>query len=473
MELLPPRDRAGGPPAAPALRRGVSPALATLGAMVALVVLAAQVGLGACGRRPSRTPVLLISIDTLRPDHLGAYGYGEPTSPHLDAFRKDAVLFANAFSHAPSTLVSHASLLTSLLPPHHGAKISNDLALPLEVTTLAEVLRGAGYATASWNGGIQLDAAYGLDQGFTVYESVKPRGASAESLVDQTDRFAHVVEQARAFMSTNPSFFLFLHTYEVHHPYSPDPRDLDLFRKGYAGPLPDLVSVELLKRIAAGEQRLEEADRRHVVATYDAEIHSMDRAFGDLLVFLKERGLYDRALMVVTSDHGEEFGEHGKVGWHSHTLYDELLRVPLLVKLPGQRGGGSTVEVTARGIDVAPTILAVLGLKSPAAFAGRDLLAPGDPPAGADLTLASRDVTDPNVVMALRTPGWKLIDDRLYDLGRDPGERLDVAAAEPARARELAERRRALVESRPRPPRRAAQADDELRERLRSLGYLE
>ena len=150
------------------------------------------------------------------------------------------MLFTNAFSHAPSTLVAHASLLTSLLPPHHGAKISNDLALPLEITTLAEVLRARGYATASWNGGIQLDAAFGLDQGFDVYESVKPRGAPAESLVEKTDRFAHVVEQARAWMKgrADPSFFLFLHTYEVHHPYSPDPRDLDLFRKGYAGPLP-------------------------------------------------------------------------------------------------------------------------------------------------------------------------------------------------------------------------------------------
>jgi arylsulfatase A-like enzyme len=142
-------------------------------ALLTLLVIAAPVALVSC-RRPPQTPVLLVSIDTLRPDHLGAYGYGPPTSPNLDAFRRDAVLFSNAFSHAPSTLVAHASLLTSLLPPHHGAKISNDLALPLDVTTLAEVLRAQGYATASWNGGIQLDRAFGLDQGFDVYESVKP-----------------------------------------------------------------------------------------------------------------------------------------------------------------------------------------------------------------------------------------------------------------------------------------------------------
>jgi arylsulfatase A-like enzyme len=437
----------------------------------ALLTLAA---LGACGRDRPPTPVILISIDTLRPDHLGAYGYGEPTSPHIDAFRKDAVRFVNSFSHAPSTLVAHASLLTSLLPPHHGATVSNDHALPLEVTTLAEVLQAHGYATASWNGGIQLDPAFGLDQGFDVYKSVKPRGAPAESLVDKTDRFAHVVEQARAWIQgrADDRFFVFLHTYEVHHPYSPDPRDLDVFRKDYAGRLPDFVTVELLKRINDGTQPVEERDRRHVLATYDAEIRSMDRAFGDLVAFLQESGLYDRSLVVLTSDHGEEFGEHGKMGWHSHTLYDELLRVPLLVKLPERRLAGASPGLTARGIDVAPTILAALGMKVPPAFAGRDLLVSGTPPTGSDLTLASRDVTTPNVVVALRTPGWKLIDARLYDLENDPGERKDVAAAQPARARELAARRQAMVESRPSPRSRVAGADEELRERLRALGYL-
>ena len=160
----------------------------------------------------------------------------------------------------------------------------------------------------------------------------------------------YVVEQARGYLSRRGEgpVFLFLHTYEVHHPYSPDAADVEPFRDGYVGPLPDLVTVELLRAINDKKRPVDDRDRRHVESLYDAEIRSMDRAFGVLVALLKERGLYDPAVIVVTSDHGEEFGEHGRMGWHSHTLFEELLRVPLLVKLPGSaragiggRGGGS------------------------------------------------------------------------------------------------------------------------------------
>jgi arylsulfatase A-like enzyme len=435
----------------------------------------AAVGLSiGCGTSSPRSPVVLVSIDTLRPDHLGCYGYPRPTSPNLDAFRGDAILFRAAFAHAPSTLPSHASMLTSLLPPHHGASIANDLVVPDEVLTLAEVLRSQGYATASFNGGIQLDRSYGLDQGFDIYESVKPRDATPERLVDPTDRFAHVVDQARGFVSAqgDHAFFLFLHTYEVHHPYTPVPADLAPFRGNYSGPLPDLISVELLRQINSGERRIDDRDRQHIVDAYDGEIRSMDRAFGSLVAFLRDRALYDRALVVVTSDHGEEFGEHGKMGWHSHTLFDELLHVPLLVKLPGRRLAGAVIEATARGIDVAPTILRALDLPVPKAFEGRDLLASGPPPVGSEETWSARDVVDPNRAWALRTPEWKLVDDRLYDLRRDPGETTDVAPDHREVTRRLRERRRALVAARPLPPRRHAQVDDALRERLRALGYI-
>ncbi len=438
---------------------------------VAAMALALASG---CRTRPE-APVILVSIDTLRPDHLGCYGYPRPTSPHLDAFRRDAVLFQKAIAHAPSTLSSHASILTSLLPPHHGASISNDLAVPREVTTLAEVLRAEGYLTASFNGGVQLDPVWGLDQGFDTYASVKPRGAPAESLIDEHDRFAHITEQARAFILNHEGrpFFLFLHTYEVHHPYSPDAADLDAFRGDYKGPLPDLITVDLLRQIDGGSLRISDGDRQHVVDAYDAEIRSMDRAFGAFVGFLRERKLYHDALIVVTSDHGEEFGEHGRLGWHSHSLYDELLRVPLLVKLPASRLGGGLATEQVRGIDVAPTVLSALGLGIPAPFEGRDLLKGGSPGAAANEAWSSRDVTEPNAVISLRTPEWKLFDARLYDLLRDPGEREDVAKSHADVARRLSERRKAIAADRPRPARRPATPDDELRERLRSLGYVE
>ena len=397
-----------------------------------------------------------------------------PTSPNLDAFRKDAILFTNAFAHAPSTLLSHAAILTSLLPPHHGGSIAKDFAVSREVVTLADALREAGYSTASFNGGIQLDAAYGLDQGFDVYLSVKPRDSAADTLVDEADRFAHEVEQARVWIEKQQGrpFFLFLHTYEVHHPYTPEERDLEPFRGGYHGPLPDRITVDLLRQVNGGKRALDPRDRQHIVDTYDGEIHSADRAFGILMAQLRTLGLYDDALVVVTSDHGEEFGEHGRFGWHSHTLFDELLRVPLLVKLPRGIRAGTSVEETARGIDVAPTVLAALGRSVPSAFEGRDVLAPGPRPAEGAEVWSNRDVPATGFV-ALRTPEWKLIDRRLYDLRRDPGERTDLAASEPRVLERMTSRRLALLESRRPPYPQRARIKDGLRQRLRALGYLD
>jgi arylsulfatase A-like enzyme len=429
-------------------------------------------GLSGCSRPP--TSVVLVSIDTLRPDHLGCYGYPRPTSPNLDAFRKDAILFTNTFAHAPSTIESHGAILTSLLPPHHSASVADDLAVPPEVLTLAEVMRSAGYATASFNGGVQLDAAYGLDQGFDIYVSAKPRGTQAESMGDETDRFSYEVEQAQPWIEQQQGrpFFLFLHTYEVHHPYAPHGPDLDHFRGSYHGTLPDRITVRLLREFNLGERKLEPEDRKHIVDAYDAEIRSADRSFGRLVAQLRNLGLYDDALIVVTSDHGEEFGEHGRVGWHAHTLYDELLHVPLLVKLPGTTRAGTTVEETVRGIDVAPTMLAALGRSVPSVFEGRDVLAAGPRPAETAEVWSRRDIRGPNF-MALRTPEWKLVDGRLYDLRRDPREQTDVAAREPKVVERMKSRRLEILGSRPLPHPRPAQVNEELRQRLRSLGYLD
>ena len=429
-----------------------------------------------CSKRS--TPVVLISIDTLRPDHLGCYGYPRQTSPNLDAFRKDAVLFRHAFAHAPSTLASHAAILTSLLPPHHGASV-DDLAVPREVLTLAEVMREGGYSTASFNGGIQLDPAYGLDQGFDVYVSAKPRSSIAETLVDETDHFSYQVEQARAWIEKQARpFFLFLHTYEVHNPYTPRAPDLEFFQGDYHGDLPNRITVKLLSQFNQGKRALEARDRQHILDAYDAEIRSADRAFGRLVDLLRNLGIYDDALMVVTSDHGEEFSEHGQVGWHSHTLYDELLHVPLLVKLPGKARAGTTIEETVRGIDIAPTMLAALGRRAPSEFEGLDILAPGPRPTGADEVWSRRDIRMLDArtlsdLVCLRTPEWKLIDGRLYNLRSDPGERKDVAAQQPEVVERLTERRRELLESRRLPRPQPAQINEELRQRLRALGYLD
>jgi len=407
--------------------------------------------------------VILISIDTLRPDHLGCYGYDRPTSPRVDQLRADGILFRQAIAHAPSTLPSHASILTSLVPQHHGASFASRTGLPGEALTLAEVLSAAGYATRSWNGGGQVSAEFGLDQGFDHYASLR------------SDRFYDIVKRANAWLDaerTEP-FFLFLHSYEVHATYHPGRRYREMFEGDYDGPLPDRVTQDLLNAINQGEVAVDDRDVQHIIDLYDAEIRSMNDGLGHLLGKLKERGLYDDTMIVFTSDHGEEFAEHGKIGLHSHTLYDELLHVPLLVKLPGNRLAGATVESSVRSIDIAPTILEAVGLPIPDVFSGANLVAaePGERQDGR-VAISWRDLTSPARVESIRTDRWKLYHGQLYDMAADPGETHDMAAELPDQVSQLDQRLASMLAEHEPFVGSQTVLDDELRRQLEALGYL-
>jgi arylsulfatase A-like enzyme len=438
---------------------------AALAAAAALLAL----GIGACGprgtgARAAPRDVILISIDTLRASHLGCYGYGKPTSPHLDRFREDAVLFREAISTAPSTLAAHASMMTSLVSRQHGASFDLHRRLAPSFLTVAGVFRQHGYRTISFNDGGQIAAELGIGNGFELYRSSPP-----------TDRyhFADVVGQATGWMAANPPgpLFLFLHTYEVHHPYTPDRRFLDLMEPPYHGPLPaGETDMATLVAIKEGRLRAGPRDRAHVVATYDGEVRSMDEAFGRLVAFLRSRGRYDAALIVFTADHGEEFDEHGTLGWHAHTLYDELLRVPLLVKYPYGEHGGETVASQVRIIDVAPTLVAALGGPMPEQFRGADLTPLVRGQAAAPRFAVSRFDSLPTA--AIRTGSWKLIGERLFDLRGDPGETRDVAAGHPEIVAFLRRRLAALEAERPAAAGPRVELSAEERDRLRSLGYL-
>jgi arylsulfatase A-like enzyme len=433
-------------------------------AAVAACACAWVLSSSARGARP-RPNVILISIDTLRADHLGCYGYDPPTSPAIDRFRGDAVLFREAIAHAPSTLPSHASIFTSLVPQHHGAVVTEARPLPKAAVTLTEVLRDSGYATRAVVSGAQLARPYGLAQGFGTYREV-----------DFDSPFKKVVAEGLKLADrTREPFFLFLHTYEVHHPYTPEAERLARFDQGYTGDLPDHMPIRLLSEISMEKRRIGPEDLKHIVATYDAEISSVDDAFAELVAGLERRGLYDDSLIVLTSDHGEEFGEHGSVGWHAHTLYDELLHVPLLVKLPGQAHAGSEVASAVRGIDLAPTVLAVAGLTAPEQFSGRSLLPfmrrPEAPalPAVVWRETMSHEKGD---FTGVRAGGWKLHMNRLYDLRNDPLERRDLTAEHPEERRELEEHLATVLRSR-RSLRTAPVAiDAATRKSLRALGYL-
>ncbi len=379
----------------------------------ALACAPPQVGAGA----ERRWNVVLVSIDTLRADHLGCYGYDRPTSPAIDEFAAGGVTFTQTIAHAPSTLPSHASILTSLLPHHHNASWEAGRPLPDQALTLAEVLQGAGYATAAFTGGGQMDRVFGLGQGFDTWAQSK------------NARFGATVREAVPWLRAHTArpFFLFLHSYEPHHPYEPPPAYLAAIENAsYAGTLPDTISVELLRQINSGEFAVDEADLAHIVAAYDAEIRSMDDGFSALVRTLRGAALWDRTLVVFTSDHGEELGERGNVGWHSHSLYDEQLRVPLIFKLPRNAYAGHRVERQVRSLDIAPTVLAVLGIPPPAQFRGVDLTAflRGEPVppllAVSKRDLAARDLT------SVRTEEWKLQPGALFHLAGDPGEQWSI-----------------------------------------------
>jgi arylsulfatase A-like enzyme len=437
-----------------------------------LVLAVAAISLSSCGggQPPPAETLVLVSIDTLRPDRLGCYGGERPTSPRLDALCEEAVVFEQAVAAAPSTLPSHATMLTGLSPLRHGASFAARRALPDSVETVAERLAAAGFRTASFNDGGQVDGRWGLAQGFEVYRSF-----DGDRLTPVVDAGLEWLDQVRAADPGAPAF-LFLHTYQVHHPYTPPEKDLAaLEAEPYDGWLGRSVGYRELRRINRNRLLVAPADLAFIDDAYDAEIRGMDRALGRLIDGLAERGLGRRLALVVTSDHGEEMGEHGAWGWHSHTLYDELLRVPLVVRRPGRRSAGERVAYQARGVDLAPTLLALAGVAPPPGLDGTDLLAlvDGGEPGGTRFAFAQ---LDNGTARALRTRRWKLYDGSLYDLVTDPAERHDVTFQHPDVAVSLERRLERWVEEA-----RAAEAagevpvdlDPEAVERLKALGYLQ
>jgi len=417
--------------------------------------------------------VVLISIDTLRADHLSCYKYPKTTSPAIDEFRKDAVLFRRCMAQAASTLPSHASIFTSLIPSHHTAFFTRGQSLPGNMLTMAEIFKQKNYRTVSFNDGGQVDAKFGLDQGFDQYKS----------FTDEQQSFARIVNHTEEWLEKNKKennkrkFFLFLHTYETHHPYTPAEKYLkQIETEAYDGPLPRHISVELIHQINRGEVTLSDADKKHLVNTYDAEIRSMDDSFKQLTEYLKKNGLYDNTLIIFTSDHGEEFGEHGMWGMHSNSLYNEQLHVPLIVKLPQSRYAGRKVNRIVRSIDILPTLTALLGDKASVELEGVDLV---------PLMQGRKLKSDIVVISQLDAPKtfvpeawtiiykkWKLFNLRLYDLNKDPAETIDLAGQNKHLIKKLNNYTTDYINKKKPAGSSKVNLDDALKDKLKSLGYV-
>ncbi|MFL6244548.1 MAG: sulfatase, partial [Thermoanaerobaculia bacterium] len=270
----------------------------------------------ACHRAPARPPVILISIDTLRSDHLPAYGYRAIATPAIDRLAADGIVYEHAFSHVPLTLPSHTSIFTGLLPAHHGVRDNAGFRLDAKTPTIASMLRAHGYATGGVVSAYVLRATTNASLGFDTYDDAIPfiEGAPTGNLARPGRDSIAIARQWIAAKSAQP-FFAFVHLFEPHAPYEP---------------------------------------------TYDAEITTSDALVGELLDSLRASGIYDDALIILLSDHGEGLNEHGEKE-HGVLLYREALQVPLIVKLPGNERRGTRVAEAVQLVDVLPTIAAVTG----------------------------------------------------------------------------------------------------------------
>lgn len=400
----------------------------------------------------TKPDVILITIDTLRADRVGCYGYKGAATPNIDRLAAEGVRFSQAYTPVPITLPAHASLFTGQFPMATGMHDFSGNKLATGSLTLARILREQGYTTAAFIGSAVLDSRFGLNQGFDTYFDYFDFNRLAEGNLDQMERPGdQVMDEALGWLKRNPRrpIFLWVHLYDPHHPYAaPEPYG-SRFR---ANP-------------------------------YDGEVAFADAQVGRLFDYLRERNIYEGAVIALLSDHGEGLGEHGEKT-HGFFIYNSTLHVPLILKIPGITPPGRVVEEEVSLVDVLPTLLQALKLPVPSSLQGRSLMsAMLGRPGGAASNLYAESYLPLlhfhwSQLRALQSRGWKFIEapkSELYDLRNDPGELRNLFESQRARANEMRERlhgvmRRFTPAAGPEPEKELT--DPALYERLRSLGYV-
>lgn len=438
--------------------------------------------------------IILISIDSLRADHVGCYGYERDTTPTIDRLAREGVRIENAVSTTSWTLPAHAAMFTGLYDSAHGV-VDVRQSLASRHLTLAELLRDAGYQTAGFFGGPFLHPLFGLDQGFSTYLSCMTTipDDAAEAVVREavqvtSHRDVTGPRTAKRFSAWLPSaddrpLFVFLHLWDVHYDYIPPQQYVDMFDPDYRG----TVNAEQYNTNEMLRPDMPARDLAHIIALYDGEIRFTDDIIKQILDELDAAGRLEQALIVVTSDHGDEFFEHGRKG-HQRSLFEEVVRVPLIFRWPGHIDSGNAISDQVRLIDVLPTILSLAGVRQSVAVQGRDVSPlltgrslPAQPALLELLCLGLR-------LRALRTNDYKLIvsgsgrPTALFHLSKDPTEKKNLAflygQMNPKVKTMLAELRSVMHETESwtdRPDFRAvepAEVDKAMMRRLRSLGYL-
>lgn len=447
---------------------------------------------GAPSRSGGPPSIVFILIDTLRADYLGTYGFEGDISPALDRLAEESIVFENAISQAPWTKPAIASLFTSLHPEQHGviahegrygdreAEGLRASMLPQRAATLAEELRRAGYETAAFVANPWIQRRHGFAQGFDVFDAKDVGNRVPASLL---------LEKASAWLaqrdSTRP-FFLYIHLMDVHGPYDAPKGDYDaLLGSPGLGEARPLTEEEAARRrgylMRGGGTHGDDLALESWRASYAAGVRSVDRQLGSFVEHLAREGALDDALLVVTSDHGEELAEHG--AWdHGDTLFDEQIHIPLLVRLPGRSPPGRRVGRVVSLVDLMPTLLGVAGANVPDAATGQDL---GPLLAGGDLedegvAFASGAKWKPGL-KAVRTKDRKLLragktgNLLVFDVEADPRETKGLAASDADRATlgALLDAHTKTLEAGASLEPEATAMDPETRDKLRALGYLD
>jgi arylsulfatase A-like enzyme len=450
-------------------------------------------------------PVILLLLDTVRADHLSLQGYPRPTTPHLEELAREARVFTRATSAGDMTLSTHGSLFTGKYAREHGARHGGTSVLPDRFDTLAELLRGRGYrsyAVVANHG--YLAPFFRLDQGFDYWDSRAAAGWTSEryllrsgvrELIRPTSRSPH--EGDRPFRSADDvhrevdalirrlgdrldGAFLFVNYMDAHFPYLPPP-PYDTMFPGLDPTVTVRGMHDRRRAIALKGGELSMNESAHLLSQYDGAIAYLDSRLALLMERLRDIGAYDDAIVVITSDHGEAFGERGLID-HGVSVYRDQVFVPLLVKAPGAAPGPD--DRPASSVDVLPTVLEAVGLGAPEGARGRSLLREAEPgrtviaehypselfvKGGASWGIVQRALTDGRHKLVLDAGGGT----ELYDVEHDPAETEDLAGRRPETVAELAMRLSAWLAATEEAAGEEAVLDDDAGERLEALGYVQ
>jgi arylsulfatase A-like enzyme len=441
--------------------------------------------------RSEKPNVLLISIDSLRADHVSAYGYSRATTPTIDRLSREGVTFAHAVSTTSWTLPAHAALLTGRHDAEHGATLPQS-SLDPSIPTLAQTMSRAGYRTVGLYSGPFLDPTFGLERGFEEYVACTSDSAPIDGRRQRSRARAHAAShkdvtnplvataftRAVAGRDERPSFF-FVHLWDVHYDLLPPPPYDRMFDPDYDGNFPAYA----YRRAAGFKPGMAQADYEHVLALYDGEIRFTDDTITGMLADLERAGLLANTLVVVTSDHGDEFLEHGGKG-HRRTLFQEVLAIPLVFWAPG-RLPPAVEKTSASLVDVAPSILTITGARGLEGVTGRSLFdATGSPVRDDRVAIAELrfNASRPALKAAYAHPHKVVVDERrraseYYDLETDPGEQTPADPQTLEAGRSLIEALDRFYEaparSRKKPIAPEKKLTPAMEKRLRALGYLD